>query len=50
MDPVNIHEDVERKKGKKLRLANTELRKNQVAELTLSNFRTYYKAAIIKTL
>lgn len=36
-------------KGKRLRLANTILKKKTVGRLTLPNFRSYYKVTIIKT-
>ena len=37
-------------KGKRLRIANTILKKKrEVRRLTLPNFRTYYKAIILKT-
>lgn len=30
-------------KGKRLRITNTTLKKNKVREMTLSNFKAYYK-------
>ena len=36
-------------KGKRPRIANTEWKKNKFGGLTLPNFRTCYKAAVIQT-
>lgn len=36
-------------KGKKHRIDNTTLKKNTVGELTLLDFKTYYKVTIFET-